>query len=145
MNTSKLNKIMELSRPIDYIFTNSLTNKTLQNIKQHTLYLWEKCPVCKKSQQVLYKYLNRVCNICLAKYYMLDGSNNRILVGNLGIAGGIQAFKLIANSSGEIQKIELPYSPEYKCSINDVKCIIQECVYGGLQGQDALRASSCYL
>ena len=32
MNTSKLNKIMELSKPIDYIFTNSLTNKTLKNI-----------------------------------------------------------------------------------------------------------------
>ena len=123
-----------IHKPVDYIFTNSFTKPTLKNIKQHTLFIWEKCPVCKTAQQVLYRYLDHVCNNCLAKYYMLDGSGNRLLIGNLGIAGGIQAFKLIADSSGELHRVELPYALMYKCTINGVKCVIQECVYGGIQG-----------
>ena len=63
---------------------------------------------------------------------MLDESGNRLLVGNLGIAGGIQAFKLIADSSGELHRIDMPYALKYECTINGVKCVIQECVYGGL-------------
>jgi len=123
-----------LPRQFDYIFTNSFTKPTLVNIKNHTLYLWEKCPVCKTAQQILYRYLDRVCDKCLVKYYMLDNSGNRMLVGNLGIAGGIQAFKLIADSSGELHRVELPYALMYECTINSVKCVIQECVYGGLRG-----------
>ncbi len=57
-----------------------------------------------------------------------------MLVGNLGIAGGIQAFKLIEDSSGELHKVELPYALMYECTINSVKCLVQECVYGGIQG-----------
>ena len=145
-NIPKVGNIVNIPTPIDYIFLNSFTKPTLRNIQQHLLYIFEKCPICNKSQNVLYNYQNRVCDPCLAKYYIMDGSNNRLLVGNLGIAGGIQVFQLMENStqdSGQDQdstqdpspnlvKVEMPYAPVYECYIKGIHCVAQECKYGGI-------------
>ena len=125
-----------IPKPIDYIFSNSNTKPTLRNIQRHLLYIFEKCPICNKSQNVLYNYQNRVCDPCLVKYYIMDGSNNRLLVGNLGIAGGIQVFQLMENStqdsSQNLVKVEMPYAPVYECYIKGIHCVAQECKYGGI-------------
>lgn len=124
--------VISLPKPIDYIFSNSFTKPTLRNIQEHLLYIYEKCPVCNKSQNVLYGYQHRVCLACLVKYYIYDGSQNRILIGNLGIAGGIQVFQLLEDNSGNNCKIELPYFPVIKCYINGIHVFAKECVYGGI-------------
>ena len=148
VNIPKIGNIVNINipKPIDYIFSNSNTKPTLRNIQRHLLYIFEKCPICNKSQNVLYNYQNRVCDPCLAKYYIMDASNNRLLVGNLGIAGGIQVFQLLENStqdSGQDQdssqypspnlvKVEMPYAPMYECYIKGIHCVAQECKYGGI-------------
>ena len=122
------------------VFTNSFTKPTLRNIQQHLLYIFEKCPICNKTQNVLYGYKNRVCAACLTKYYLYDASQNRIVIGNLGIAGGIQAFQLLMDNSGNLTKDnsenltkhEMPYSQTYECNINGHTCVAQECKYGGI-------------
>jgi hypothetical protein len=119
-------------KPSDFVFSNSKNLETLRNIQQHMLYIYENCPICKTQQTILYRYLNRVCDKCLDKYYLLDSSNNRILVGNLGICGGIQAFQLILDISENLVKSELPYQLKVECYINGLKCIAQECHYGGI-------------
>ena len=119
-------------KPIDYIFSNSFTKPTLRNIQEHLLYIYEKCPVCNKSQNVLYGYQHRVCLACLVKYYIYDGSQNRILIGNLGIAGGIQVFQLLEDNSGNLTKHEETYSQTRECYINGIKCVASECKYGGI-------------
>ena len=137
-NIPKVGNIVNINipKPIDNIFSNSNTKPTLRNIQRHLLYIFEKCPICNKSQNVLYNYQNRVCDPCLVKYYIMDGSNNRLLVGNLGIAGGIQVFQLLENStqdsSPNLVKLEMPYAPMYKCYIKGIHCVAQECKYGGI-------------
>lgn len=123
---------MDSSNNITTVFTTSFTKPTLRNIQEHLLYIYEKCPVCNKSQNVLYGYQHRVCANCLTKYYVYDGSQNRILIGNLGIAGGIQVFKLLEDNSGNLTKHEETYSQMRECYINGIKCRAQECKYGGI-------------
>ena len=119
-------------KPIEYIFSNSHTKPTLKNIKNHTLYIFEKCPICNKVQYVLYGYSRRVCDNCVSKYYTMDSSNNRLLFGNLGICGGMQAFKLMADISENLIKHELPFSLIYNCYIKEIPILAQECKYGGI-------------
>ena len=121
-----------MNKPIDYVFSNSQNVKTIRSIKHHMLYIFENCPICNKTQSILYRYLNRVCEQCLTKYYLFDCSNNRILVGNLGICGGIQVFQIKLDISENLVKVELPYSLSIECYINGIKCIAQECHYGGI-------------
>lgn len=115
------------------IFTTSSTKHTLRNIQEHLLYSYEKCPICNKSQNALYGYPNRVCSRCLEKFYVYDEPQNRVLVGNLGIAGGIQVFELLEDNCGNLIKREKSYQIRHKCMINGITCIVEECKYGGVQ------------
>jgi len=132
INIPKVCNQVNIPKPADYIFSNSNTKPTLRNIQRHLLYIFEKCPICNKSQNVLYNYQNRVCDPCLVKYYIMDGSNNRLLVGNLGIAGGIQVFKLLENSTQNLVKVEIPHKHMHECYIKGIHCVAQECKYGGI-------------
>ena len=122
----------EPPKPTDYIFSNSKTSLTLRNIQHYMLYIYESCPICKKVQSILYRYNDRVCNPCLEKYYIMDSSNNRLLVGNLGIAGGLQVFQVNTDISGNMTKVELPYTRTVPCFINGRPVVAQECMYGGI-------------
>lgn len=134
MNLIKSNLIPPISNSSkpDSIFSNSNTKSTLYAIQTHLLYIFEKCPLCNKTQNVLYGYLNRVCTNCLSKYYIFDGSHNRILIGNLGIAGGIHAVTITTDSSANITRKDLAYKSVYECYIKGIPCLAQECRYGGI-------------
>ena len=135
LDTTKLD--VKLEKPL---FNNSNTKKTLRNNQRYFLNQIETCPVCSVYQYILYMYTRRVCADCINKYYILDKDNNRMFIGNLGIAGGIQAITMI-----DMKKVDTPFSQRqymhhpsmpnpfmYECYIKGIPCIAQENPYGGI-------------
>ena len=127
----KEEEIIDLTNLDTKIFSNSNTEKSILNNQKFLLNDIEICPICNQQQYRLYLYYNRVCNHCTNKYYILDDNYNRMIFGNLGIAGGIQSFTFI-NGEKVVSKPSINNPLVYNCNILGIKCIARENIYGGI-------------